>query len=83
MNPKNELLHQIPTTLEAATCILAEYFRSKNRLFSDTPLTYTRCEIDAGGEINTIVGNFTSAGFCVKQSYYDSDCIGVAALRKF
>lgn len=39
LNEKTEVFHQIPTTLEAATCILAEYFRSKNRLFSDNPLT--------------------------------------------
>jgi hypothetical protein len=43
------VLYQVPTTLEAATCILAEYSRSENRLFSDNPWTYTSCQENVQG----------------------------------
>ena len=56
--------YQVPTTLEAATCILAEYSRSENRLFSDSPWTYTRCQENVQG-YQTVVGGFAPAGLCV------------------
>ena len=76
--------YQVPTTLEAATCILAEYSRSENRLFSDSPWTYTRCQENVQG-YQVVVGGFAPAGLIVVSRHYDSDddSIGVAALRKF
>jgi hypothetical protein len=74
--------YQVPTTLEAATCILAEYSRSENRLFSDSPWTYTRCQENVQGD-QMIVGGFAPAGLDVFHDCYDYDFIGVAALRKF
>ncbi len=76
--------YEVPTTLEAATCILAEYSRSKNRLFSDRLWTYTRCQENVKG-YQTVVGGFAPAGLRVshKHNYDHHDHIGVAALRKF
>ena len=52
--------YQVPTTLEAATCILAEYSRSKNLLFSEIP-GYTRCQENFQG-YKVFVGGFAPAG---------------------
>jgi hypothetical protein len=76
--------YEIPTTLEAATCILAEYSRSKKRLFSDR--TYTRCQETVQIEhmiYHVIVGQFIPAGLAVFGLCYDSRSSGAAALRKF
>jgi hypothetical protein len=75
--------YEVPTILEAATCILAEYSRSGKRLFSDRPWIYTRCQDNVQG-YQMIVGGFAPAGLRVHISpYYDRNHIGVAALRKF
>ena len=71
--------YEVPTTLEAATCILAEYSRSKKRLFSDS---YIRCQEKVQGD-QVCVGGFAPAGLYVRNRNYDFDDIGVAALRKF
>ncbi len=74
---------QVPTILEAAICILAEYSRSKNRLFSDSPWTYTRCQENVQG-YQLVVGGFAPGGLdAAHDSHYDDGNIGVAALRKF
>ena len=75
--------HQVPTALEAATCILAHYSRSKNRLFSDKPRTKTRCQDSVRGYQMT-VGSFAPDGLTVDRNLCDHHrYIGVAALRKF
>jgi hypothetical protein len=79
---KTGVPYQVPTTLEAAICILAEYSRSKKRLFNDSPGTYTRCQENIQN-YQMIVGGFVPAGLNVCHSRYDFVNIGVAALRKF
>jgi F-box-like len=75
------ILYQIPTILEAATCILAEYSLSKNRLLSNSPPTYTCCEDEVRG-YPTVVGGFAPAGLDVdSHCHYDDNAIGVAVLR--
>ncbi len=74
--------YEIPETLEAAVCILAQYFDSNMRLFSDNPWTYTRCKDKVQG-FQMIVGGFVPSGLVVYRNDYDIDDIGVAALRKF
>jgi len=73
--------YEVPTALEAATCILAEYSRSEKRLFNDSPWTYTLCQENVQG-YQVVVGGFAPAGLGVRY-YCDFDVIGVAALRKF
>jgi hypothetical protein len=80
---KTGIPYQVPTTLEAATCILADYSRSEKRLFSDSPRTYTRCQESIQG-YRVFVGGFAPAGLLVNNSFlHDSDSCGVAALREF
>lgn len=74
--------YEVPETLEAAACILSQYFMDSKRLYSDDPLTYTRCKEELQG-YQTVVGGFAPAGLGVFNLDYDSDYIGVAALRKF
>ena len=74
--------YQVPTILEAATCMLAEYSRSGRRLISDNPWTYKRCQENVQG-YQTVVGGFAPAGLIVDSFDYVDDNIGVAALRKF
>jgi hypothetical protein len=81
--------YEVPPALDAAACILAQYFDSCNgklawgrRLFSDNPLTYTRCQ-EKVGDYQVVVGGFAPSGLFVIFSRYDDDDIGVAALRKF
>ena len=78
--------YEVPGTLEAATCILSQYFAdSKTRLYSDDPWIFTRCKDSVQDCLQTIVGGFASAGLGVTYSSYDvgGGGIGVAALRKF
>ncbi len=73
---------EIPTALEAAVSIVTHHVRSGERLFSDNPLTYTRC-LDVYKVYQVVVGGFALSGLCVSYDFYDFDDIGVAALRKF
>ncbi len=74
--------YAVPGALEAAVCILAQYISSQTRLFSDSPLTYTRCHEDVQG-FQVVVGGFAPEGLRVRDSYDDRLAIGVAAVRKF
>ncbi len=73
---------EIPTALEAAVSILTHHVRSGERLFSRDPVTYTRC-LDMYEDCQVVVGGFAPSGLLVSCRNYDSDDIGVAALRKF
>ena len=58
---------QVPTLLEAAVCVFMEYVATGNRLYSDSPWTYTRCvEKVKGYEMyQTVVGGFSAGGLHV------------------
>ena len=74
----------LPSALEASTAILAHYVRSKERLFSDAPPTYTRCKDLAGwsnGKSPVFVGNFGSSGLHFNSR--SNDGCGVSVCRKF
>jgi hypothetical protein len=83
------LPYVLPSALEAATAILSHYVRSGERLYTDAPWTYTRCQELINGEYPVIVGGFSLGGLAVNYFYYchdgsrDSDTRGVASLRKF
>lgn len=80
---KSGVPYEIPTTPQTIACILAEYSRSQTRLFSDDPVTYTRCQEKVQGD-QVVVGGFAPAGLVVDYSSdYDRVNFGVAALRKF
>jgi hypothetical protein len=82
------LPYELPSALEAATAILSHYVRSGERLYTDAPMTYTRCQelvVWDGGNSPVIVGGFSSGGLTVSHDFLDDyyNGIGVAGLRKF
>jgi hypothetical protein len=89
--------YEVPGALEAATAILMHHARTGERLFGDSPWTYTRCqELCKHTYIHKIryylpivgpvfVGGFASSGLGVSDDY-DSRSdrnFGVAGCRKF
>ncbi|CCB86153.1 MULTISPECIES: F-box protein [Parachlamydia] len=89
---------ELPGTLEATTCILAQYFGFKIRLFSNKPRTYIHCKdivkgfqvIHEDKQVFTIggyqvaVGNFHENGLCI--DIFDAlknEVIGIAALKSY
>jgi hypothetical protein len=82
---RTRLSYELPGALEAATVMLSHYVRTGERLYSDSPLTYTRCRELIDNELPVVVGGFSSEGLFVDFSYdfigyYDD---GVSCLRKF
>jgi hypothetical protein len=85
------LPYELPSVLEAATAVLLHHARTGERLFGNSPLTYTRCqELVAykGDNYPAVVGGFDSSGLCVysddgSHDGYDNDSDGVACSRKF
>lgn len=80
---KISLRYEVPDTLEAATCILAQYFfDSKTCLFSEEPWTHTRCKDEVQSH-RIVVGGFSPLGLYIRTPPFDSGEYGVAALFKF
>ena len=80
----------LPSTLEASTAILAHYARSSERLFSDAPWTYTRCQDLmqwSSGRYPAAVGGFDSSGLylndCICHYHHAPSLSGVSGCRKF
>ena len=82
LNKNGQTGYRVPKMAEAIVCIAAEYLRSKKRLFSNDPSTYTRCQENVQG-FQIIVGYFKEYGLDVDKNHDDDDDIGVAALREF
>ena len=83
-----DLPYRFPGALEAATAILSHYVRSGERLYSDSPWTYTRCQELVDDRYPVIVGGFSSGGLYVNG--LNGDCyddffhgVGVASLQRF
>jgi hypothetical protein len=80
----------MPDALSAATAILLHHARTGERLYTDAPWTYTRCQEKVlGNKYPVIVGGFSSGGLGVYYDGHDTmlhvyDPIsGVSCLRKF
>ena len=88
---RTQLPYELPGALEAATAILSHYVRSGERLYTDSPWTYTRCRELEDGKYPVVVGGFSSGGLVVDGydgsyvSFYDVGLSshGVAGFRKF
>ena len=79
--------YTVPGVLEAAVVMLLHHVRSGERLYSDSPWTYTRCQesvVVGGDDYSVVVGGFSSGGLFVSSicSFVRND-LGVAGLRKF
>ena len=81
LNKSGQTDYRVPKTGEAIVCIMADYLRSKKRLFSDDPWTYTRCQENVRG-YQVIVGGFASSGLSVDDHICNCGSIGVAGLRE-
>jgi hypothetical protein len=78
------LPYELPGALEAATVMLSHYVRTGERLYSDSPLTYTRFRELVGNECPAVVGGFSYGGPHVSLDSSSSYVyVGVAGLRKF
>lgn len=73
--------YEVPETLEAAACLLSQYFGSNIRLFSDNPWTYTHCKENVQG-YQVFVGGFSPAGLRVSNCMTPPTSLSVAALRR-
>jgi hypothetical protein len=79
-----DLPYEMPDALSAATAILSHHARTGERLYTDDPWTYTRCQEKVlGNKYPVVVGGFSSGGLRVDYygvyDYYS----GVSCLRKF
>jgi hypothetical protein len=78
------LPYEMPHTLSAATAILLHHARTGERLYTDDPFTYTRCQEKVlGNKYPVLVGGFGPASLDVCGSYVDDISRGVACCRKF
>ena len=82
LNKSGQTDYRVPKAGEAIVCIMADYLRSKKRLFSDDPWAYTRCQENVGG-YEVVAGGFASSGLSVCINNFDHEYIGVAGLRDF
>ena len=75
------------STLDAATAILMHHAKTGNRLYSDSPDTYTRCQEKVyGNKYCVVVGSFGSSGLFVCNNFFDvsrNDALGLCGCRKF
>jgi len=82
--------YEVPKIAEVVVCIVAYYFKTKTRLFSDGQLNYVRCQeyVNDKCETNYVtIGNFKNSGFLVgritlSNKHSIPDHTGVAALHR-
>jgi hypothetical protein len=80
------LPYEMPDALSAATAILLHHARTGERLYTDAPWTYTRCQEKVDNNrypVPVVVGGFSSGGLYVDRSGVSSIVYGVSCLRKF
>jgi hypothetical protein len=54
--------YQVPNILDAAVVIFTEYVRSGTRLYSNEPLTFSRCQEKYGEISHLVIGVFKTEG---------------------
>jgi hypothetical protein len=78
--------YELPSALEAAAVILSHYVRSGERLYTDGPWTWTRCQellgYGDGSHCPVVVGGFSARGFHVGRNFLDDSSCGVASLQR-
>ncbi|MBF5058757.1 putative nucleotidyltransferase substrate binding domain-containing protein [Candidatus Neptunochlamydia vexilliferae] len=85
LSQKSQKPYTLPKALEAAVTILMEHARSGKRLYSGSPLTYTRCQEKVNNnKWPAAIGGFAASGLCVPHfGWSDFPFLGVAAAREF
>ena len=78
--------YEVPGALEMATAILMHHAETGERLYSDSPSTYTRCQEKLSNGCRVLVGGFSSSGLFLHRDRYDghrNDDYGLGGARKF
>jgi hypothetical protein len=78
--------YELPKALEAVTVIVMHHARNGERLYSDSPWTFTRCQElvrSPFGEYPAVVGGFEPSGLYVSHCSYGNHVDGVAGCQKF
>jgi hypothetical protein len=77
--------YEVPKALEAATAILMHHVQNGERLYSDSPWTWTRCQelMLHPSSCPVVVGGFESSGLDVVDVNFGIYDNGVAGCRKF
>jgi len=82
--------YAVPGALEMAIAILLHHVKSGERLYSDKPETYTRCQDEVSREWGSrvVVGSFGASGLSVIDYYDDKSYdyfghYGLGGLRRF
>ena len=76
--------HEAPHLIDAVVSIFMHYVHTKERLFSDNPLTYTRCqEKNSSGKYQMSTGGFSGSGLFVCTYDFIRHRIGLCVSRKF
>lgn len=86
---KTGIPFRVPNILAAATCILMHHVKSGERLYNNSPWTYTRCQeksesgyqIDKSG-YQISIGGFYPRGLDIDCFDYNFICYGVTAVRE-
>ena len=75
--------YELPHLLDATTSILMHYVKTGERLYNDSPYTYTYSKDVDKNQIPLLVGGFESRGLSVNDcNIYVLTSIGVAVCRK-
>jgi hypothetical protein len=79
------IAHVVPKVLEAATCILLHHVSTGQKIFTDSPYTYTCCQefYSVKNEWKLVVGGFSSGGLGVSFGNFGTESRGVGVCRKF
>jgi len=77
----------VPGALEMAIGILMHHVKSGEKLYPNSPRTYTHCKEKLGyGGLRVVVGSFGASGLSVGGNYLDHNrddlCCGLGGLRK-
>ena len=83
---KTGIPYALPMSLEATAAILMHYVETGERLYTDDPWTFTRCqEKVTKNQWPTAIGGFAAGGLTVGIGLYWSDVSysGVGCYRKF
>ena len=86
---KQALGYTVPKAIEVAVSVLMHHVQGGEKLYSDSPYTYTRCE-EKVGEYRVFVGGFGSGGLLVYDDVHGDgsddfryETYGLGARRKF
>ncbi|MBI3236203.1 MAG: hypothetical protein HYZ48_00605 [Chlamydiales bacterium] len=83
LTKKAKVSYAVPRLIEVTASLFMHYVRSKERLYSDSPYTYTQCQEKDDSQWPMAIGGFTTSGIGVVYSSYGDESDGVGAVRKF